>query len=364
MTEILIAITAAGVAAGYFTIAALIVPRIQLLEATPRFVRAFRIGGVAFFVGCGLTHTHIAYHAVADDRGFGAHELVFHLLQVFGVWVFIWAALRFLEVRVVRRKTQEELEAEGLRERVLSLSRSNEDLEQFAHVVAHDLQEPLRTISGFAELLERDLDGRLDENGRQSLHLIRDGTHRMGALLDGVLAYSRVASVGLERTPVDLDDLLREAQDTLRHTLEARGARVTSEPLGVVHGDRTQLGQLLQNLLANGIKFGAPDAPHVHVSAEEAGGWLTICVRDDGAGIDERDRERVFGMFERGSTADGAGGTGIGLALCAKIVERHGGRIGHEPAPGGGTVFRVSLLRADAIGRDDRLASRPLVAGA
>src|SRR3712207_2252481 len=119
MTEALIAITAAGVAAGYFTIAALIVPKIQLVEATPRFVRAFRVGGIAFFVGCGLTHTHIAVHAVVvDDRDLGWHELLFHLLQVFGVWVFIYAALRFLEVRVVRRKTPDELEAEQLRERV------------------------------------------------------------------------------------------------------------------------------------------------------------------------------------------------------------------------------------------------------
>src|SRR3712207_8443032 len=100
MVEVLIAVTAAGVAAGYFTIAALIVPKIQLVEATPRFVRAFRVGGIAFFVGCGLTHTHIAIHAVVvEDRDLGWHELLFHLLQVFGVWVFIYVAVRFLEVR-------------------------------------------------------------------------------------------------------------------------------------------------------------------------------------------------------------------------------------------------------------------------
>jgi signal transduction histidine kinase len=341
--DVLTAVLAMGVALGYYTIAALIVPRINLDEATPRFVAAFRIGGVAFFVGCGLTHSHIAYHAIVDDQEVGVHEALFHLLQVFGVWLFIYAALRFLEVRVTRRKTPGEVEAEQLRRRVRELSRSNRDLEHFAHIVAHDLQEPLRSVSGFATLLERSSADRLDPRGAQSLRYIRDGTLRMSAMLDSVLAYSRVASVGLRREPINLEDVLHGAEQALGESIAERGAVITADPLPVVEGDRTQLDQLVQNLLANAIKFGPESGPRIHVWAEAGEAEQTIAIRDNGPGIDDRDAERVFEMFSRGATVDGRPGSGVGLAVCAKIVDRHGGRLWHEPAEGGGTVFRFTL---------------------
>jgi signal transduction histidine kinase len=348
--EALTALLAVGVAGGYFTIAALIVPRIELGEATPRFVAAFRGGGVAFFVGCGLTHLHIAYHALFDERDAGFHEAGFHFLQIFGVWLFVYAALRFLEVRVTRRKTPDELEAEGLRDRVAALSRSNRDLEQFAQVVAHDLKAPLHSISGMADVLERRSQDRLDERSMGAVRHIREGSRRMTELLDGVLEYSRVAAVALRREAVDLDAVASETREALATTIDDLGAEVVVDPLPVVEGDRLQLGQLLQNLMANAIKFGDPDAPRVHVFAEDRDGQPVIAVRDNGAGIDPDDAERIFAVFERGSAGSDRPGTGLGLAVCAKIVGRHGGRLWHEPAPGGGSVFRFTLLPAASAG--------------
>ena len=268
--DVLTALLAGGVAAGYYTIAALIVPRIALADATPRFVWIFRIGGIAFFVGCGLTHTHIAAHALADDVPVAFHEAGFHLLQVFGVWAFIYAALRFLDVRVARRRTPEELESEALRERVDQLARSNEDLDQFAHVIAHDLKAPLQTVSGFAGLLERRYGEELPAPGGEWVHRIQDGTRRMSDLLDGVLEYSRAASQGLERRPVDVDVLMREVLAALDHMIDDYVPRITWEASGPVVADPVQLRQLLQNLVGNAIKFGDRDAPEVHVSVERA----------------------------------------------------------------------------------------------
>jgi signal transduction histidine kinase len=340
--DVLTAVLAAGVAAGYYTIAALIVPKIVLTNATPRFVTAFRVGGIAFFVGCGLTHTHIAYHAIVDATDVGAHEAAFHLLQVFGVWIFIYAAVRFLEVRVQRRRTP----AEELRARVEELSRSNDDLERFAHVVAHDLRDPLTSISGFATLLERDAEQKLDEDAATRLRFIREGALRMEQLLDGVLAYSRVAGAGLDRESVPLDEVVREAQDALRGLIDERRAEITADELPVVEGDRVQLRQLLQNLLSNAIKFADRDRPRVHVSAQESEDrTVTVSVADNGVGIDSRDRDRVFQIFRRGRRTADQPGTGVGLALCAKIVDRHGGRLWFEDAAGGGTVFKFTALR-------------------
>lgn len=345
MNEALTAVLAAGVAAGYFAIAALIVPRIHLEDATRRFVTAFRIGGVAFFVGCGLTHTHIAYHALADDGAADTHEIVFHLLQVFGVWVFVFAAVRFLDVRVVRRKTPEELHAEELQATVAELSRSNEDLERFAHVVAHDLQEPLRTMSGFATLVERRAHARLEPAERESLAHVVGGTERMATMLEGVLAYSRVAGAGLEMEPVDLDEVLAEVRAGLAQAIADRGVTLEAGPLPTVRGDRVQLTQLLQNLVANAIRFGRDEHPHVWVAAERDGRHHVVSVADDGVGIDPADADRIFLIFQRGTSADGRPGSGLGLAVCQKIVSRHGGNLTVAPRDGGGSVFRIALPR-------------------
>ena len=334
--SVLTAVLAMGVALGYFTIAALIVPRIRLEDATRRFVTLFRVGGIAFFVGCGLTHSHIAYHALADDEQVGTHEAVFHLLQVGGVWVFIYAALRFLDVRVARRKTPEELEAEELARRIDELSRSNADLEQFAHVAAHDLQGPLRTLTGFSETL-LDRRGQLDPaDADELLRRIATGGRRMSEMLDGVLEYSRVAGPELVREEVDLGAVLAEVRESLAAELGERGTRIVAGSLPTVSGDRVQLRQLLQNLLSNASRFGKT----VEVGAAREGDYWELHVRDDGPGIPADDAERIFEMFERLDARDD--GSGLGLALCRKIVERHGGRIWLADS-GSGADFRFSL---------------------
>jgi signal transduction histidine kinase len=344
---LLTAVLAAGVSLGYFAVAALILPRIQLDEQSPRFVRAFRLGGIAFFVGCGLTHAHIAVHALVDDQSASLHEVVFHLLQVFGVWVFVVVALRIVDVRVIRRRSAQELEAERLEREVTELSRSNTDLERFAHVISHDLQEPLRSVAGFADLLARRHEAKLDEPGREALHFIRSGCDRMGTMLDGILDYSRVASASLERVPVALDAVMADVRADLASAIERRRATVEVEPLPTVAGDRVQLTQLLQNLVANALKFSGADPPCVTVGGDVGEDGWTLFVRDHGIGVAPRDAERIFEMFARAapSLEDGRGGSGIGLAVCRRIAERHGGRLWVEPTPGGGSTFRFMLPR-------------------
>jgi signal transduction histidine kinase len=338
--DVVTALLAGAVAAGYFTIAAIVVPRVHLEDATPRFARAFLVGGVAFFVGCGLTHLHIAVHALTDPDGAAVHEVVFHLLQVFGVWVFIWVAVRTIDVRVTRRRTPAEAAAQ---ERAERLARSNADLERFANVVSHDLQEPLRTVSGFAELMQR-RDGRpRDPRDEESLELIVDGCRRMAGLLDGVLDYSRAAGAGLELERVDLGAVVDDVLAGLDRRVTERGAVVDVGPLPEVEGDRVQLTQLVQNLLTNALKHGG-DPPRVRVWADAGQDVWRVHVGDEGPGVRPEDAERVFAMFQQaGGRRGGPDGRGMGLAIARRIAERHGGRLWVSQAPVRGSVFTFTL---------------------
>ena len=233
--------------------------------------------------------------------------------------------------------------AVALRSSNEELARSNEDLEQFAYVASHDLSEPLRTVAGFSQLLGRRYHGRLDPEADQYIEHMASGVERMQQLIDDLLVYSRVGRQPIARDRVDLDELLGEVLASIAPALEERGARVTSDELPVVQGERTQLGQVLQNLLSNAVKFTAPDvAPEVHVSARRREGMWLIAVRDNGIGIDQDD-DVIFKMFGRLHPADAYPGTGIGLALVKRIVERHGGEVDVAPAPGGGSVFSFTL---------------------
>jgi signal transduction histidine kinase len=223
------------------------------------------------------------------------------------------------------------------------LARSNADLERFAYVASHDLSEPLRTIGGFGGLLERRYGDRLDDEGRMMLGHITGGAARLQALIDGLLSYARVSTAPRKVERIDLNEKIQVVLTAIRPALNDRGAHVDVGLLPTIEGERAQIAQLLQNLILNAVKFTADDVtPEVEISSRPvADGRWEIRIADNGIGIAPEQAERIFHMFQRG-TADRSG-TGIGLALCARIVERHGGAIHVEPHDGGGSVFAFDL---------------------
>ena len=250
--------------------------------------------------------------------------------------------LRFLEglgasIGIVLSRNREQ---EVLANQSEELRRSNEHLSKFAAIASHDLQEPIRTVKVFAELLERRYKGSLDEKAEKMIGFMVDGATRMQKLVQDVLTYSELNSGRKALGPVDCNLVLQEAQESLAALIARSGATVHSGPLPVVQGDSNQLGQLFRNLLSNGLKFQTQaQAPVVSVSATPTdGGWL-LRVADNGIGIDPQHHDRIFEMFQRLHSSGTYSGTGIGLALCHRIVNRHGGRIWVESELGKGATF-------------------------
>jgi signal transduction histidine kinase len=277
-----------------------------------------------------------------------------------------------LEKRVAQRtqalsRANEELKAEVAERRraEAELVRSNAELERFAYVASHDLQEPLRMITSYVRLLAQEYEDRLDTDAQRYIIYVVDGANRMKVLIDDLLAFSRVGSQGKPFEPTDCDEVVEQVTSDLAEAIRESRGEVTWESLPTIMADATQLAQLLQNLIGNGIKFRGEVPPHVHVGAE-----LTNCgagpgeaqvefreewrfsVRDNGIGIAPRHHERVFQMFERLHHRSEYPGTGIGLATCKKIVERHGGRIWVESELGTGSTFYFTIpVREDSLGR-------------
>jgi signal transduction histidine kinase len=223
------------------------------------------------------------------------------------------------------------------------LVRSNKDLEQFAYVASHDLQEPLRAVSGFVELLRRNLEKHLDEKTSEYINFSIDGAKRMQSLINGLLEYSRVGTQGKKPQKVDSKEAFDEALARLQAGIEESGAKITAYNLPTVYFDDMQLMRLFQNLIGNAIKFRGDQAPEIHVSAiHKDGGWR-FAVRDNGIGIEPQYTERIFMIFQRLHTRKTYAGTGIGLSICKKIVERHGGRIWVESTPGSGSTFYFTV---------------------
>jgi light-regulated signal transduction histidine kinase (bacteriophytochrome) len=227
---------------------------------------------------------------------------------------------------------------------VVDLERSNADLQQFAYVASHDLQEPLRTVAGFMQLVQQRYRGQLDDDADEFIDFAVGGAKRMQHLIDDLLAWSRVGSVELRRDPVDLGDVASEVLLALHAPMEHAGAEVRVDALPMILGDERQLGQLLQNLVSNGVKFAREDrAPVVRVySRREPGHWL-VSVVDNGVGLDAAQRAKAFKMFTRLHNRHASDGTGIGLAICQRIVERHGGEIWIDDGDDGGSAFRFTL---------------------
>jgi hypothetical protein len=237
-----------------------------------------------------------------------------------------------LERRVAER-------TEELASRAKDLERSNTELQQFAYVASHDLQEPLRTISSFTQLLAKRYSDKLDDKAKEFINFAVDGCKRMQTLINDLLAFSRVGTHGQSLEAVGCNGALDRVLKSLKVAIEESGAQITRDSLPVVLADEMQLCQLFQNLIGNAIKFRGTEVPRIHISAEKNGASWKIEVRDNGIGIAAEHADRIFVIFQRLHTKTQYPGTGIGLAICKKIAERHGGRIWVEPNPGGGSTF-------------------------
>ena len=227
-----------------------------------------------------------------------------------------------------------------LQESVDELEESNERLQQFAYVASHDLQEPVRMVSSYMRLLDDEYGDELDEEAQEYIDFAVDGADRMREMIDDLLAYSRVRRQAEPFTEVDADAVLDETLQDLKLRLEEADATVTSEPLPVVEADRSQLGQLFQNLIENAVSH-AEDAPEIHIGCRQKDDEFVFSVADDGPGIPEAQQEKVFQLFKQGER-DGEG-TGIGLAICDRIVSRHDGDIWVESSEGEGATFYFSI---------------------
>jgi two-component system, sensor histidine kinase and response regulator len=247
----------------------------------------------------------------------------------------------------LRRAISNAVEKHRLRQGVESyrqtLKRSNAELEQFAYVASHHLPEPLRMVTSYLQLLERRYQGRLDADAQEFIGYAVDGAKRMQVLINDLLAYSRLTTHRQPLVPIDCEALLKATLADLAQAIAEAGATVTHGPLLKVSGDPTQLGQLFQNLICNALKFRGEKPPEIRIeAAKHPSDWM-FSVRDNGIGIEPRYAERVFLIFERLHGPGQYPGTGIGLAICKKIVARHGGRIWVESQPGQGATFYFTL---------------------
>jgi PAS domain S-box-containing protein len=232
---------------------------------------------------------------------------------------------------------------EILRQTADELARSNRDLEQFAYVASHDLQEPLRTVAGYLQLIERRYRSKLDKDADEFIDFAVDGALRLKQLINDLLSYSRVGTRGRPFEPTNCNDVLEVVLDGLGGVIRDSHSTVTHDTLPTIMGDGSQIAQLFQNLIANAIKFRSDEPPRIHVSAKRAGTQWQFSVRDNGIGMEPQYFDRIFVVFQRLHTRARYPGTGIGLAICKKIVDRHGGRIWVESESGKGSTFYFTL---------------------
>jgi light-regulated signal transduction histidine kinase (bacteriophytochrome) len=253
-----------------------------------------------------------------------------------------------LVTAAIRNIATRKIAEANLLQKMAELNRSNAELEQFAYVASHDLQEPLRMVASYTQLLSRRYKGKLDADGDEFIEFAVDGARRMQRLIQDLLAFSRVGTKGADLVAMSAEDALDQALMNLRAAVDDSGALVTHDPLPIVRADEMQLVQLFQNLIGNAIKYQNPGTPLVHVGVTRSvGGKWVFSVQDNGLGIESQYFEKIFGMFQRLHKREEFAGTGIGLAICKKIVERHGSTISVESRLGQGTTFRFALTGGD-----------------
>ena len=269
-----------------------------------------------------------------DSREFPIEIMLSPLESADGI--LVTAAIRDIS----RRKAAEA----DLIEKIAELKNSNQELGEFAYIASHDLQEPLRMVSSYTQLLSQRYTGKLDSDADEFIAFAVDGALRMQRLIQDLLAYSRIGTKQMDVTKVSSENALQIALSNLGSAIADSGARVTNDPLPAVQADEMQVVQLFQNLIGNAIKYRTDTTPEVHVSAlqKKRGKWQ-FSVSDNGLGIEPQYYDRIFGMFQRLHNRTEFSGTGIGLAICRKIVERNGGEISVTSKPGNGSTFRFTL---------------------
>jgi PAS domain S-box-containing protein len=269
-----------------------------------------------------------------------------------GHWIWVWVTVSLLDggepprlalahfLDITERKRSEE----ELRRTRINLERSNDELDQFAYVASHDLKEPLILLSAYARMLDDRHSDELSEQGRTFLGHVRSEAERMKSMIDDLLDYSRLETRAEDAVDVDLAESLETALRTIGPTLEEAGAEVDVEgPLPLLRGSPSQFERLFRNLISNAIKFHGDDPPRVRIRAQQDGEEWLFEVQDNGIGIDPSKADRIFDVFQRLHSQESYAGTGMGLAICKRVVERHGGRIWAEPGPEGGSIFRFAL---------------------
>ncbi|MCU4741721.1 sensor histidine kinase [Natronoglomus mannanivorans] len=310
-------------------------------ELYPRIV-AWVFGGI-FVMGIVLG-LRVLHPGVNVQFTFGTQAVLLSIGSIAGLGIGVHEARALTHAKALeeRNETLERTE-DRLEDAVAQLETSNERLEQFAYAASHDLQEPLRMVTNYLQLVESRYGDELDEDGREFIEFAVDGADRMRGMIDGLLEYSRVETQGDPFDAVDLDTVLDDVLTDLQFKIEETDTEVTREPLPTVDGDARQLQQLFQNLVSNAIDYNGDEPPRIHVSATREGEEWTISVRDEGIGIDADDADRIFGIFQRLHSVEEQPGSGIGLALCERIVERHDGAIWVDSEPGEGSTFSFTL---------------------